>query len=75
MANRTSPRWYLYSTGYRSETFDGCLATLDRLLQRFTECQISVSFTKIIFDQSRVDYLSHEVIPEGLRANAKKVKG
>ncbi|POM66809.1 Hypothetical protein PHPALM_17268 [Phytophthora palmivora] len=43
-----------------NETFDGCLATLDRLLQRFTECRISVSFTKRIFVQSKVDFLSHE---------------
>ncbi|OWZ01459.1 LOW QUALITY PROTEIN: hypothetical protein PHMEG_00027147 [Phytophthora megakarya] len=59
---------------FGSESFDGCLATLDRLLQRFTECRISVSFTKSIFVQPRVDFLSHEVIPEGLRADAKKAK-
>ncbi|OWY93190.1 hypothetical protein PHMEG_00037501, partial [Phytophthora megakarya] len=55
---------------FGSETFD----TLYRLLQRFTECRISVSFTKSIFVQSRVDFLSHEVIPDGLRAGAKKKK-
>ncbi|OWZ03542.1 hypothetical protein PHMEG_00024714 [Phytophthora megakarya] len=49
---------------FRSETFDGCLSTLDRLLRRFTECRIS----------PRVDFLSHEVVPEGLRADAKKIK-
>ncbi|OWY94814.1 hypothetical protein PHMEG_00035351 [Phytophthora megakarya] len=59
---------------FGSESFDGCLATLDRLLQRFTECRISVSFTKSIFVQLRVDFLSHEMIPEGLRADAKKIK-
>ncbi|OWZ15140.1 LOW QUALITY PROTEIN: hypothetical protein PHMEG_00011282 [Phytophthora megakarya] len=38
----------------------------------FTECRISVSFTKSIF--SRVDFLSHEVVPEGLRSDAKQIK-
>ncbi|OWZ20751.1 hypothetical protein PHMEG_0004813 [Phytophthora megakarya] len=46
----------------------------DRLLQRFTECRISVSFTKSIFVQSRIDFLSQEAVPEGLRAEAKKNK-
>ncbi|OWZ02026.1 LOW QUALITY PROTEIN: hypothetical protein PHMEG_00026487 [Phytophthora megakarya] len=46
---------------FGSETFDGCLSTLDRLLRRFTDCRISVSFTTSIFVQSRVDFLSHEV--------------
>ncbi|OWZ09758.1 hypothetical protein PHMEG_00017487 [Phytophthora megakarya] len=59
---------------FGSETFDGCLSTLDRLLRRFTECRISVSFTKSILVQPRVDFLSHEVVPEGLRADAKKIK-
>ncbi|OWY97740.1 hypothetical protein PHMEG_00031658, partial [Phytophthora megakarya] len=49
---------------FGSETFDGCLSTLDRLLRRFTECRIS----------PRVVFLSHEVGPEGLRADAKKIK-
>ncbi|OWZ03571.1 hypothetical protein PHMEG_00024671 [Phytophthora megakarya] len=52
---------------FGSETFDGCLSTLDRLLRR-------VSFTKSILVQSRVDLLSHEVVPDGLRADAKKIK-
>ncbi|OWZ00663.1 LOW QUALITY PROTEIN: hypothetical protein PHMEG_00028100 [Phytophthora megakarya] len=59
---------------FGSETFEGCLSTLDRLLRRFTECRISVSFTKNILVQPRVDFLSHEVVPEGLRADAKKIK-
>ncbi|OWZ06365.1 hypothetical protein PHMEG_00021388 [Phytophthora megakarya] len=54
---------------FGSETFDGCLSTLDRLLRRFTECRISVSFAKIT---SR--FVSHEVVPVGLRADAKKIK-
>ncbi|OWZ11593.1 hypothetical protein PHMEG_00015358 [Phytophthora megakarya] len=59
---------------FGSETFDGCLSTLDRLLRRFTECRISVSFTKSIFISSLVYFLPHEVVPEGLRADAKKIK-
>ncbi|POM66448.1 Eukaryotic/viral aspartic protease [Phytophthora palmivora] len=59
---------------FGNKTFDGCLAMLDRLLQRFTECRISVSFTKSIFVQSKVDFLSHEVSSEGIRADPKKIK-
>ncbi|GMF63492.1 unnamed protein product [Phytophthora fragariaefolia] len=32
-------------------TFEDCLATLSRLLARFAECRISISFTKSIFVQ------------------------
>ncbi|OWY90141.1 LOW QUALITY PROTEIN: hypothetical protein PHMEG_00041864, partial [Phytophthora megakarya] len=31
-------------------------------------------FTKSIFVQPRVDFLSHEVVPDGLRADAKKIR-
>ncbi|KAE9034111.1 hypothetical protein PR002_g8314 [Phytophthora rubi] len=58
---------------FGGSTFDDCLATLDRLLSRFEECRISVSFTKSIFVQSRVDFLSHEVSREGIRADLKKL--
>ncbi|OWY94938.1 hypothetical protein PHMEG_00035195 [Phytophthora megakarya] len=34
---------------------------------------ISVSFTKSIFCLSKVDFLSHEVSPEGIRADPKKM--
>ncbi|OWY95234.1 hypothetical protein PHMEG_00034813, partial [Phytophthora megakarya] len=44
-------------------TFDDCLGTLDKLLARFEECRIS----------SKVDFLSHEVSPEGIRADPKKM--
>ncbi|OWY96243.1 LOW QUALITY PROTEIN: hypothetical protein PHMEG_00033539 [Phytophthora megakarya] len=54
-------------------TFDDCLGTLDKLLPPFEECRISVSFTKSIFCQSKVDFLSHEVSPEGIRADLKKM--
>ncbi|OWZ07590.1 hypothetical protein PHMEG_00019999 [Phytophthora megakarya] len=53
--------------------FGDCLDTLDKLLARFDECRISVSFTKSIFCQSKVDFLSHEVSPEGIRADPKKM--
>ncbi|GMF69434.1 unnamed protein product [Phytophthora fragariaefolia] len=41
--------------------FEDCLATLSRLLAWFAECRISISFTKSIFVQPAVDFLSHEV--------------
>ncbi|POM73445.1 Reverse transcriptase [Phytophthora palmivora] len=41
-------------------TFDECLETLDRLLTRLAECRISVSFSKSVFVQPKVDFLSHE---------------
>ncbi|OWY97046.1 hypothetical protein PHMEG_00032517, partial [Phytophthora megakarya] len=54
-------------------TFDDCLDTLDKLLMRFEECRISVSFTKNIFCQSKVDFSSHEVSSAGIRADVKKI--
>ncbi|GMF30387.1 unnamed protein product [Phytophthora fragariaefolia] len=59
---------------FGGESFDSCLETLDRLLSRFEECRISVSFTKSMFVQPTVDILSHAVSREGLRADAKKLK-
>lgn len=41
--------------------FDGWIATLDRWLIRFMECQITISFTKIIFVKPKIDFLSHKV--------------
>ncbi|POM62088.1 hypothetical protein PHPALM_28793 [Phytophthora palmivora] len=67
-------RSFVYDIYFGDETFDGCLATLDRLLQRFTECRISVSFTKSIFVQSKANFLSHEVSSEGIRSDPKKIK-
>ncbi|KAG6591089.1 reverse transcriptase [Phytophthora cinnamomi] len=58
---------------FGGEDFDSCLATLDRLLSRFEECRISVSFTKSTFVQGRVDFLSHEVSKEGIRPDPKKL--
>ncbi|OWZ16024.1 LOW QUALITY PROTEIN: hypothetical protein PHMEG_00010244 [Phytophthora megakarya] len=58
---------------FGGKSFDDCLTTLDRLLTRFTECCISISFTKSIFVQPGVEFLSHEVWHEGIRANTKKL--
>ncbi|RAW33734.1 hypothetical protein PC110_g9951 [Phytophthora cactorum] len=41
---------------FGGEDFDSCLTTLDRLLTRFTTCRISISFTKSIFCQPKVDF-------------------
>ncbi|KAG3109113.1 hypothetical protein PI124_g12378 [Phytophthora idaei] len=46
---------------FGGEDFDGCLAALDQLLTRFAQCRISISFTKSIFCQPKVDFLSHEI--------------
>ncbi|OWZ06805.1 hypothetical protein PHMEG_00020899 [Phytophthora megakarya] len=56
---------------FGGKTFDDFLTTLDRLLALFTECRIRISFTKSIFVQPRVEFLSHEVSHEGVRANTK----
>ncbi|GMF47846.1 unnamed protein product [Phytophthora fragariaefolia] len=58
---------------FGGESFDCCLETLDRLLSSLEECRISVSFTKSMFVQPTVDFLSHAVSREGLRADAKKL--
>ncbi|KAG2761509.1 hypothetical protein PC129_g18450 [Phytophthora cactorum] len=59
---------------FGGETFDSWLATLDRLLARFEECKISVSFTKSFFFKSKVNFLSHEVSRVGIRAGPKKMQ-
>ncbi|KAG3066870.1 hypothetical protein PI125_g23773 [Phytophthora idaei] len=58
---------------FGGEDFDSCLATLDRLSTRFAQCRISISFTKSIFCQPKVDFLSHEISPEGIKADPKKL--
>ncbi|KAE9268092.1 hypothetical protein PF001_g29802 [Phytophthora fragariae] len=57
---------------FGSETFEACLATLDRLLSRFRECRISVSFSKSLFVQRKVVFLSHDVSAAGIAPDAKK---
>ncbi|KAG3028025.1 hypothetical protein PC121_g2560 [Phytophthora cactorum] len=59
---------------FGGETFDSCLATFNRLLARFEDCRISVSFTKSLFIKSKVDFLSHEVSRVGIRADSKKMQ-
>ncbi|KAG6604494.1 reverse transcriptase [Phytophthora cinnamomi] len=66
-------RSFVYDICFGGEDFDSCLATLDRLLSRFEECRISVNFTKSIFVQGRVDFLSHEVSKDGIRPDPKKL--
>ncbi|KAE9163080.1 hypothetical protein PF005_g30592 [Phytophthora fragariae] len=58
---------------FGGRTFEDCLHTLDRLLSRFEDCRISVSFTKSIFVQRQVDFLSHGISRDGIRANPKKM--
>ncbi|KAG3096622.1 hypothetical protein PI125_g15928 [Phytophthora idaei] len=58
---------------FGGEDFDSCLATLDRLLTRFAQCRISISFIKSIFCHPKVDFLSHEISPEGIKADSKKL--
>ncbi|KAG3091969.1 hypothetical protein PI124_g15892 [Phytophthora idaei] len=55
------------------EDVDNCLATPDRLLTRFAQCRISSSFTKSIFCQPKVEFMSHEISPEGIKADSKKL--
>ncbi|KAE8987459.1 hypothetical protein PF011_g19569 [Phytophthora fragariae] len=57
---------------FGSETFEACLVTLDRLLSRFQECRISVSFSKSLFVQRKVGFLSHDVSAAGIAPDAKK---
>ncbi|OWZ10177.1 hypothetical protein PHMEG_00017016 [Phytophthora megakarya] len=68
-------RSFVDDTCFGGKSFDDCLATLDRLLIRFTEYRISISFIKSIFVQPRVEFLFHEVSHEEIRANAKKLAG
>ncbi|GMF52917.1 unnamed protein product [Phytophthora fragariaefolia] len=60
---------------FGGESFNFCFDTLDRLLSRFEECRISVSFTKSMFVQLKVVFLSHAVAREGLPVDAKELKG
>ncbi|KAG2805495.1 hypothetical protein PC129_g17422 [Phytophthora cactorum] len=58
---------------FSGEDGDSCLATPDRLLTRFAQSRISSSFTKSIFCQPKVDFMSHEISPEGIKAYSKKL--
>ncbi|KAG2769069.1 hypothetical protein PC129_g23954 [Phytophthora cactorum] len=58
---------------FGAKDFDSCLATLDRLLTRFAQCRIIISYTKSIFCQPKVDFLSHKISPEGIKADSKKL--
>ncbi|KAG3071003.1 hypothetical protein PI124_g21228 [Phytophthora idaei] len=58
---------------FDGEGFDSCLVTLDRLLTSFAQWRISISFTKSIFCQPKMDFLSHKISPEGIKAYSKKL--
>ncbi|KAG3056383.1 hypothetical protein PI125_g25572 [Phytophthora idaei] len=58
---------------FGGDDFDSCLAILDRLLTRFEQSRISVCFTKSIFYQPKVGFLSHEISPERIKADPKKL--
>ncbi|GMF51765.1 unnamed protein product [Phytophthora fragariaefolia] len=62
-------RSFVDDIGFGGRTLNECLNTLDR----FAECRISVGFTKSIFAQPKVDFLSHKVTPEGIQAGPKKI--
>ena len=55
------------------KTFDECLATLDRLLVRFRECRISISFTESIFVQPLVNIVSHKVTAQSVVTDPTKL--
>ncbi|KAE8898052.1 hypothetical protein PF005_g9402 [Phytophthora fragariae] len=65
-------RTFVGDIWFGSETFNAGLATLDHLLGRFRECRISVSFTKSLFVQPKMNFLSHEVSAAGITPDAKK---
>ncbi|GMF49016.1 unnamed protein product [Phytophthora fragariaefolia] len=67
-------RWsFVNNICFGGTTFEDCLATLSRPFARFAECRISIIFTKSIFVQPAVDFLSHEVSQHGIRANPAKL--
>ncbi|OWZ00852.1 hypothetical protein PHMEG_00027866 [Phytophthora megakarya] len=68
-------RSFVYDICFGSETFDGCLSTLDRLLRRFTECRISASFTKCIFVQPRVDFYRMKWSQKGSERTLRRSNG
>ena len=58
---------------FNGRSFDDSLATINQLSERFTECRIRVSFTKSIFVQPRVDFLSHKLNTRGAAADPEKL--
>ncbi|KAG3203336.1 hypothetical protein PC129_g22924 [Phytophthora cactorum] len=66
-------RAFVDDISFGDEDFGSCLATLDRLLARFAQCRISISFTNSIFYLPEVNFLSHGILPEGIKADSKKL--
>ncbi|KAG4046069.1 hypothetical protein PC123_g18538 [Phytophthora cactorum] len=58
---------------FGGEDFDSCLATLGHLFALFAQFRIGISFTKSIFCQPKVSFLSNEIVPDGIRTNPKKL--
>ena len=58
---------------FGGQSFDKCLSTLDRLLVRFTESRIHISFTKSIHVQPQEDFLSHKVTAQSIAADPTKL--
>ncbi|OWZ15874.1 LOW QUALITY PROTEIN: hypothetical protein PHMEG_00010412 [Phytophthora megakarya] len=63
-------RSFLDNICFGDTTFDDCLDTLNKLLARM---QNSVRLTKNIFGPFKVDFLSHDVSPEEIQADSKKM--
>ncbi|KAG3058751.1 hypothetical protein PI124_g7976 [Phytophthora idaei] len=65
--------------GQRSFVDDICfggedsIATLGRLFALFAQFRIGITFTKSIFCQPKVSFLSNEIVPDGIRTNPKKL--
>ena len=58
---------------FGGKIFEECLATLYRMLVRFTECRISISYTKSIYMLPQVIFLSHNVTAQGIAADPAKL--
>ena len=67
-------RSFVDDIGFGGTSFEECLAMLDRLLIRFTECHISIRFTKSIFVQPQVDFMLHKVTAHGITADLTKLE-
>ncbi|KAE9176580.1 hypothetical protein PF005_g22174 [Phytophthora fragariae] len=62
----------MYSSGGPDESSLVPVLDRHRLLSRFQECRISVSFSKSLFVQRKVGFLSHDVSAAGIAPDAKK---
>ncbi|KAJ0390848.1 hypothetical protein ATCC90586_011432 [Pythium insidiosum] len=65
---------YIDDIASKSETWDDMCKTLDNLLYRLRYWRISVNLNKSAFGKRSIDYLSHEINREGIRATPKSAK-